>query len=39
MQRVGGRGDSAPNIGNFKEYASPHVPYIFNGDWNDIMGV
>jgi len=24
---------------NFKKYASARVPYIFNGAWNDVMGV
>ena len=27
------------SIGNFKKYASAHAPYIFNGTWNDVMGV
>jgi len=26
-------------MGNFKKCASIRAPYIFNGAWNDVMGV
>ena len=39
MNEVDALGSSKRSMVKYMKYASAHVPYIFNGAWNDVMGI